>query len=484
MIRNHEIEDVLKVSRVIAFCALSNYGSLDYARRIFALIKSPNIYIWNTIIRGYVQSSNPSEAFALYKKLLSKGLIPNNYTFPFLLKACTQLVYLNIGSSIHASTIKYGFEDSDAFIQTALVHLYASCGFIDLARKMFDRCDERDVTSWNALMKGYVHSGRHREAISLFQTMLRRASWVKPDEVTMLAVLTACGHSGALDRGSWVHRYMEANKLKRTIRLETALVDMYAKCGSIETARRLFDATVERDGHLWSVMIGGLAMHGMAKEALSLFSEMQRVGGVVPDSVTFTSVLSACSHAGLVQVGLHHLEIMKDYGIESTIEHYGCVVDLFGRAGLLQEAMEFVKKMPVKPDVALWGSVLLACNAHGNVKIGEVAAKEMLGLDPLNGGAHVFLSNIYASTRSWDEVIRVRNQMKDHGITKPPGCSLIEVDGFVHEFLVGDRSHPEAESIYKMLDEIDKLLKREVYGPTSKGTFFDVDEEESEHNSD
>ncbi|OVA14833.1 Pentatricopeptide repeat [Macleaya cordata] len=480
LIRNGNIDDILTVGKLIADIAISNPSNLNYARSIFAKLEfPPNIFMWNSMIRGYAHSPNPKEAIFLYTQMLDGGFSPNNYTFPFVFKACTQLMDLNLGLGFHGALIKRGFEDSDVFIQTSLVNFYATCGSIETARKLFNRCSKRDVTSWNALIKGYVRSSRYMDAIKVFRIMQNRTD-IRADEITLLGVVMSCSQLGALDMGRWVHAYIDKNHVGLSTNLGTALIDMYARCGNVDVARNLFEGIREKDVRLWSVMISGLAVHGLAKEAFDLFMEMQRVG-IQPDSVTLTSVLSACSHAGMVKEGLEILDKMREtYNLEPTIEHYGCIVDLLGRAGRLEEALALIRNLPLKPDVVLWGSLLVACRAHKNVEMGEMVAKEMLKLDLYHCGALVFLSNLYASTGRWSEVEQVRSSMKDLRIKKPPGSSLIELDGDVHEFIAGDRSHPQTTQIQMMLDEISSLLSIQGFVPGTRGIPLDIDEEEKE----
>ncbi|KAF9625864.1 hypothetical protein IFM89_027641 [Coptis chinensis] len=480
LIRNGDMENILTVGKLVADVAISNPANLSYARLIFSNLKyPPNIFMWNSMIRGYAHSSTPKEALILFLEMREKGYSPNNYTFPFLLKACNQLMDLNLGLGIHGIVIKYGFEDCDVFIQTSLVNFYASCGSVQIARLLFDRCLQRDVTSWNALIKGYVRSGRYMDAIRVFRAMQDRVD-IEVDEITLLGVVLACSQLGALEMGRWVHAYIEKSRMEMSMNLGTALIDLYARCGSIDLAVNLFKKIREKDVRTWSVMIGGLAVHGLAKEALGFLSDMQR-DGIDPDSVTFTHVLRACSHAGMVAEGLRFFDIMSEvYNVEPTIEHYGCMVDLLGRAGCLDEALGLIKRIPYKPDVVLWGSLLVACRTHKNVVMGEMVAKEMLKLDPNHCGAHVFLSNIYASVGQWCEVDEVRNSMKELGIKKSPGSSLIELDGDVHEFVAGDQSHHQTNKINMMLDEIARLLSLEGHVPTVKGIPYDIDEEEKE----
>lgn len=480
LIRNGEIRNILTVGKLVADIVVSNPSNLYYARSVFDRIEPPlNIFTWNSMIRGYAHSSTPKEAIFIYCKMLTQGFLPNNYTFPFVFKACTQLMDLHLGLGIHGSLIKYGFEDADVFICTSLVNFYSSCGSIEIALRLFEKSSKRDVTCWNALIKGYVRSGRYMDAIHVFRVMQDEVN-VRADEITMLSVVLACAHLGALDMGRWIRAYIDKNRMRFSVSLATALIEMYSKCGDIDEAFSFFNEMPERDVRAWSVMIGGLAVHGFAREALNLYFEMQSVG-VEPDSVTFTGALSACSHAGLVREGFEILDSMTNaYSVEPTIEHYGCVVDLLGRAGHLEEALCLIKKIPLKPDVVLWGALLVACRVHKNVKMGELVANEMLKLDSNNGGALVFLSNIYATAGEWDRVEHVRDLMKEQRIKKLPGSSLIEVGGCVHEFIAGDRSHPQMSQIYEMLDEIMRLLTLEGHAPTTQGISFDINGEDKE----
>ncbi|KAK6919877.1 Pentatricopeptide repeat [Dillenia turbinata] len=482
LIRNGGIEDILTAGKLVADIATSNPSNLSYAQSVVSQLGyRPNVFMWNSMIRGYAHSPTPEAAIFWYRKMLEGGLFPNKYTFPFVLKACAQLLDRNqsLGLGIHGTVIKCGLEDCDPFIQTSLVNYYACCGYVDIARKLFDQCLQKDVTSWNALIKAYVRSNRFMDAIRVFRMMLHWTD-IKVDEITVLGVVLACTQLGALDMGKWIHAYIDKNCIRMSISLGTALIDMYAKCGSIEVAKVLFDEMPLKDVRTWSIMIGGLASHGFAKEALTLLEKMQKVG-LHPDSVTFTSVLSACSHGGMVDEGLKILDEMREqYNVEPTIEHYGCIVDLLGRSKRLDEALSLIRKIPLKPDVILWGALLVACRAYKNVEMGEMVAKEMLKVDPHHCGAHVFLSNVYASSGRWEEVENFRASMKEKGIRKPPGSSLIELEGDVHEFIAGDCSHSQIDRIHMMLNEIQGLLSLEGHVPRTVDISLDIAEEEKE----
>nr|BAD54682.1 pentatricopeptide (PPR) repeat-containing protein-like [Oryza sativa Japonica Group] len=303
------------------------------------------------------------------------------------------------------------------------------------------------------------------------------------DHVTLLALLSACAHLGALHTARWAHAYLATTcSFPITTNLATALLNMYMRCGDVQTACSLFHSTPTRhkDVHTWTVMIAGLALNGFSTDALHLFTHMKD-HNIQPDSVTLTAVLSACTHAGMVDEGKRILRRMPlDYHLQPTIEHYGCTVDLLGRAGLLEEALALIRAVPFKADVALWGALLVACRCHRNFEMGQMVAMEILRLDPQHAGAWVFLSNVYAAAGKWDLVQEVRSSMKQHRIHKPPGSSVVELDGVVYEFLSGDHSHPQSDQIYAMLDEIGKTLSLKGHKPATKLVTFDIDEEDKE----
>lgn len=480
LLRSGELNDCLTAGKLVADIAVSDPSNLPYARALFARIPPPlNAFIWNSMIRGYAHSSSPEESLSLFRSMVARGYAPNNYTFPFLLRAAARLPdnNTNVGLSLHASLVRRGLDLLDPFIVTSLVSLYASIGSVDDARRVFDGSPHKDVTAWNALLKGYIACDRHADALRLFRQMHGR---VDADEITMLSVVAACAHIGALGIGRWIHAHISRSRMRMTLNLATALVNMYARCGEIESAQWVYDRIPEKDVRAWSAMISGLALHGLAKEALELFAEM-RIAGVDPDSVTLTGVLSACSHAGLVDEGLQVLKWMKaDYGVEPTIEHYGCAVDLLARAGQLDAALGLIETSPVRADVVTWGALLVACRVHRNLDLGERVAREMLDLDPHHAGARVFLSNVYATSGDWNRVQEVRSLMKERKVYKPPGWSSIEMAGTVHEFLSGDRSHPQSDRIYMMIDEIGKVASQKGHRAATSSVALDVDEEDKE----
>jgi len=405
------------------------------------------------------------------------------------------------GPFVHGALIKHGFDhdphvqsglifmyaelghrvfgvipDPDLVCQTAMLSACAKCGDVGFARELFDVMPQRDPIAWNAMIAGYAQSGKSREALDLFNLM--QMMGMRVNEVSMVLVLSACTHLGALDQGRWAHAYIERNKLRVTVTLGTALIDMYAKCGNVNKAMEVFWGMKEKNVYTWTSVMGGLAMNGFGEKCLKLFSLMKQEG-VQPNEVTFVSVLRGCSVVGLVKEGREHFESMsKVYGIEPQLEHYGCMVDLYGRAGRLHEALNFINNMPVKPHSGAWGALLNACRMHKNMELGELASRKIVELEAKNHGAYVLLSNMYADSKNWEGVSSVREIMKAKGVRKLPGCSVIEVDGEVHEFIVGDKTHPRHDDIEMMLAEISKRLKLSGYVANTNPVLFDIEEEE------
>lgn len=423
----------------------------------------------------------------LYVEMLSKKIEPNAFTFSAMLKNSPIVT----ARGLHGQAIKMGCE-MNSYVRTGLIDVYARGGEVELAGQLFDKMPERslvslttmmtglakngdvdgaravfegmgerDVVCWNVMIDAYVQHGRANEALVLFREML--SGDVCPDGVTLVAVFSACGQLGALESGRWVHGYMKNRRVRMNVHVGAALVDMYSKCGSWEDARLVFDEIKSKDIVVWNAMISGYAMNGLSREALQLFSEMRQLS-VHPTEITFIGLLSVCAHAGLVREGSEIFRSMrKEYGIEPRIEHYGCMINLLGRLGHLNEAFKLVKAMTMsiatRPDQIIWRTLLDACRLHGDSDLGEDIIKFYTDQNPASSGAFILLSNIYAAKRNWNGAKRVRTMMKDTGIQKEPGCSSIEVNNTVHEFLAGDAKHPKRKEIYLMLEELNRCLR-------------------------
>ncbi|KAK3200149.1 hypothetical protein Dsin_023564 [Dipteronia sinensis] len=477
--------------KIISFCATSHLDdALSHGYSLFLRLQNRTTFIWNTMIRGFTENNQSFNAITVYKSMLDTYFPPNNYTFSFVLRACANLPDLFIGLQCHGQVIKYGWESYD-FVLNGLVNLYATCNCMDsarrlfdmsvvnrdvitwtslitgyvrsrqvaIARQLFDQMPEKNVVSWSAMISGYVQVGMFEEALELFNGM--QTCGVRPNQAGIIGALTACAFLGALDQGRWIHAYVERNKMELDRVLGTALIDMYAKCGCIETARSVFDNMSNRDVFAFTSLISGLANHGQSRSAIELFVRMQNEG-VAPNEVTFICILSACSRMGLVDQGLRIFNSMSEmYEIEPGVQHYGCLVDLLGRAGMLEEAKKVVREMPMEPDSYVLGALLNACRVHGDVELGKETVESLVERSLDHGGVHVLLSNMYASANQWDGVVKVRKGMGDKNVRKIPGCSLIEVDGMVCEFVCGDRSQPHLlmEETESWLIGIDKHLK-------------------------
>ena len=452
-------------------------GSTKDARKVFDKLVKRDVVSWTVMIGAYAESGHVEEAFELFLQMQQEGLKPDAITYLSILNACSSPGALKWVKEVHGQAIKAGL-DSDVRVGTSLVKMYAKCGSIQDARKMFEKMVRRSVISWTVMIGAYAESGHGDEA---FETFLRmQQEGLKPDAITYLSLLNPCASPGALEWVKEVHTQAIKGGLESDVRVGNAFVNMYAKCGSIKDARQLFDKMVKRDVISWNVMIVGLAQHGCCQDALQCFEQMRRAG-IRPDEVTFVGVLSACTHSGLVdECRRHFSSLSEEYGIVPTIEHYGCMVDLLGRAGHLDEAENVIKNMPLEAGVEIWGALLGACRNHCNIKLAEHAAEQCIKLEPENAGVYVLLSNVYAAAGMWDSVMLVRNLMKERGVVKEPGRSWIRVDRKVHSFVAEDRSHPEAEKIYSELKRLTSKMKRAGYVPDIQFVMQDMDEQQKE----
>lgn len=480
MIRTNFTQDSFLLSKLIESYAITlPIRKIAHAYKLFSWTHQPNLFMWNTIIRGYsINDLSSLKAIALYKDMHLSGISSNSFTFGFVLKACCNLPRLEEGKMVHSQVLKIGL-DYETHVVNGLLKLYTTCGRVYEARDLFDEMSERDLVSWSTMVSGYVQNGCSNEALVLFKQM--QAQNVKADEFTLASVVGACGDMGALDLGKWVHSYIDKEGIDIDIVLGTSLVDMYSKCGSLDNAIRVFEGMSKRDVMAWSTMIGGCAIHGFGEKALKMFHAMKSAN-VRPNSVTFTSVLCACSHSGLVKEGCQYFNSMSlEYGITPQIEHYGCMVDLFCRAGLVLRAHKFIQEMPIKPNAVLWRTLLGACKTHGYKELGESITREVLELEPHSAENYVLVSNVYASLGRWSSVSKVRSQMKHKKAKRQHGWSSIEMGFVVHQFVMGDELHPEIRQIYQMLDQMAKKLKQEGHVATTIDVLHDIDEEEKEH---
>ncbi|KAM2625749.1 hypothetical protein TB1_032570 [Malus domestica] len=483
-------------------------GCVNEACRLFEEMPEKDMVSWSALISCHEQNEMYEEALAKFLEMVANGVMVDEVVLVTVLSACANLLAVQTGKLIHGLVVKIGTE-SYVNLQNAFIHMYSNCGeimaaqklfnaaynldqiswnsmisgylkcgLVENARTLFDSMPKKDIVSWSAMISGYAQQDRFSETLALFQEM--QLLGIRPDETTLVSVVSACTQLAALDLGQWIHAYIRKNGLKINVFLGTTLINMYMKCGCVENALEVFEGTSEKGVSSWNALILGLAMNGLVEKSLETFSEMKKCG-VAPNEITFIGVLGACRHMGLVNEGRRHFDSMvQEHKIERNVKHYGCMVDLLGRAGMLKEAEELIESMPMMPDVATWGALLGACKKHGDHDRGERIGRKLIELEPDHDGFHVLLSNICASKGNWDDVHEIRGTMMQHGVVKTPGCSMIEADGVVHEFLAGDKKHPRIKEIDSMLDEIAKRLKKEGYAPDTNEVSFDIDEEEKE----
>ncbi|CAN8269661.1 unnamed protein product [Cochlearia groenlandica] len=535
MIKSSVIRNIIPLSKLIDFCTScrpdTTTNHLTYARSVFDTIDSPSVYIWNSMIRGYSNTPNPDKALAFYQQMLRNGYSPDHFTFPYLLKACSVLMDVRFGASVHGFVVRTGFE-VNMYVSTCLLHMYMCCGQVNCGLRVFEDIPKWNVVAWGSLISGFVKNSLFSEAIQAFVEM-QSYHGVKVNETIMVDLLVACGRTKDIVTGKWFHGLVQElgflSKTEFNVILATSLVDMYGKCGDMRTARYLFDEMPERnlvswnsiitgysqsdyaveamsmfsemvasdvspdkvtflsvikasmihecsqlgpsvyayvlktgfvkdtavvcalvnmyaktgdaesakkvfedlekkDTIAWTTLIIGLATHGHGNEALSIFKRMQEEDNVKPDEITFIGVLYACSHVGLVEEGQRYFAEMKDvYGIEPTVEHYGCLVDILSRAGCFEEAERLLKTMPVQPNVNVWGALLNGCDIHENLDLADRIRSVVSESEELGGsGIYVLLSNIYAKAGRWADVKLVRESMNSKRIAKVLGHSSVE----------------------------------------------------------
>ncbi|RYR55924.1 hypothetical protein Ahy_A05g021752 isoform A [Arachis hypogaea] len=445
------------------YCKLD---SIDHATKLFHSTHNPNVYLYTSLIDGFVSFGSYSAA--------------------------------RCGREVHGQVLKSGL-GLDRSVALKLIELYGKCDEVEDARKVFDKIPERDVVARTVMMASYFDHGMVEEAIEVFNGLKTQDTvcWtamidglmfremqvkgVEPNEVTFVCVLSACSQLGALELSRWIHMYMHKCNVKFNQIVVGALINMYSRCGDIDEAQLLFDDMKVKDVSSYNSMICGLALHGMSTEAIELFREMLKQG-ISPNSITFVGVLNACSHGGLVELGFEIFQSMETlHGIKPHIEHHGCMVDILGRVGRLEEAYNFIERMGAQHvDDKMLCALLSSCKIHRNSEVGEQVAKRLSECSKMDSGSYIMLSNFYASLGRWNFAAEFREKMEKGGILKEPGCSSIEVNNVIHEFLSGDLKHHERRSIYQKLEELNYLTKLEGYSPATEVALHDIDDKQKE----
>ncbi|GFY86318.1 tetratricopeptide repeat (TPR)-like superfamily protein [Actinidia rufa] len=489
IIRMEQNLDVYVASGLINMYA--KCGCLESARQIFNNLTEHNVVAWTSLIAGVAQFGHGEEALELFKRMREVPVALDEFTIATVFGVCSSLKDISLGAQHHAYAIKTGMDCSVAVVN-ALIIMYTKCGDVQRANRAFDlmpirdtitwtvmvtslsqngdvgkaleyfnKMPERNVVTWNSMLSIYTKHGVWEESLKLYILMLREG--VKPDWVSFATLTSACADSAVLKLGSQIVAQAEKLGFGFNVSVANSVITMYSRCGSIEEAHKVFDSIVLKDLISWNAMMDGYVQSGQGRKVLEIFENMLKMG-FTPDNISYVSVLSGCSHSGLVSEGQHYFDMMtKEHDISPTYEHFACMVDLLGRAGLLEQAKNMIDEMPLEPNAVVWGALLCACRIHGNAKLAEISVKNLIELDAGNSGCYVLLANTYSDCGHLDFVLNVRKFLREKGIQKNPGCSWIEVDNRVHVFTVDDTSHPQIKDIYSMLSEITKKIEDRRY---------------------
>ncbi|CAM8901654.1 unnamed protein product [Rhodiola kirilowii] len=456
----------------------SKCGFVGYARILFDEMTERSLVSWNTMISAYTQKGNEKEAFSLLIEMRREGVNFSEFTVSSVLCACAANNSLLVCRQLHAFALKAAMCWANVFVATALVDVYAKCGLINEAAVVFESMEDKTEVTWSSLMAGYVQNELYDEAMALF----RRAHMIgiEYNQFMISSAVCACAGQAALDGGRQVHGLLCKTGHGFNLFIASSLVDMYAKSGSIQDAYAVFGEVEEKNSVLWNAMIAGFSRHGCSLETMITFEKMQQ-SGLYPNGITYVSVLSVCSHMGLVEKGRKYFDLLlKEDKTSPNVLHYSCMVDILGRSGLLCEAMNLIDSMPFDATASMWGSLLSSCRTHGNVALAETAARFLFELEPENGGNHVLLSNVLANDKNWTKVAKVRKLLKDGEAKKKRGQSWIQIKDEVHTFMVGERHHPSIINIYLELDDLLTEMEKLGYHTLTEHDLHDVDKKQKQ----
>ncbi|KAM7500083.1 hypothetical protein LguiA_024497 [Lonicera macranthoides] len=428
----------------------ANMGNINDAEIIFGEIDKRDVVSWNIMISSYSARGEITKVADCFRKMQCE-VVPSFETLTLLISMSADSGDIFQGEQLHCLVTKTGLCDN--ILRTSLLDFYAKCGKLESSVHLFNEIPCTNSIAWSAMMSGFVHNGYFKDAVELFQYVL--ALGIEPSAEILRTLIVTYSHMGALRLGKGIHAHLIRNSFYNSnedhTALETSILNMYIRCGNISFAKICFDRMVGKDLVTWTSMIEGYGTHGLGIESLDLFDRLVEER-IEPNSVTFLSLLSACSHSGLLTEGCKVFHLMKwKFRIEPDLNHYTCVVDLLGRSGKLNMALAIILRMVDYQDSRIWGALLSASRIHNNQKLGEFAAKRILELEPDNAGYYTLLSNVQASGKKWDEVEEVRNVMEEKDLMKQPGWSCIEAQGLIHGFVSGDRSHPQVVEIYEIL---------------------------------
>ncbi|TMX04323.1 hypothetical protein EJD97_009837 [Solanum chilense] len=458
----HIIKSGIQIIPLVSHHLINFYSKLQCpidSTLVFDETLSKSSTTWSSVISSLSQNEQPILALQFFRQMLHNGVTPDDHIFPCATKACGILCDYRIGQSIHCFAFKIGF-DSDVFVGSSLVDMYAKCRNIETARKVFDQMPERNVVSWSGMIYGYAQIAEDEEALRLFKLALDEGLDV--NDFTFSSVIRVCANSTLLELGKQIHGLCLKTSYDSSSFIGSALISLYSKCGLVEGAYRVFNEVPVRNLGMWNAMLIACAQHGHTEKVFGLFKEMEGIL-MKPNFITFLCVLYACSHAGLVPEGKFYFDLMKKHGVEPGDQHYASLVDCLGRAGKLQEAVQVIEKMPMEPTESVWGALLTGCRIHKNTELAAYVADRVLELGPVSSGVHVLLSNAYAAAGRYQEAAKARKMLRDRGVKKETGLSWVEEGNKVHTFAAGDRSHSKSKEIYEKLDELGEHMEQAGY---------------------
>lgn len=451
----------------------SKCGLVESARKLFDEMPVRSLVSWNTMVGSHTQNGDSEKALVLFMQMQKEGISCSEFTVSSVVCACAAKCCVFECKQLHGFALKTAL-DSNVFVGTALLDVYAKCGLVKDASLVFECMPERSDVTWSSMVAGYVQNELYEEALVLFHRA--QAMGLEHNQFTISSALSACAARAALIEGKQVQAVLCKTGIGSNIFVISSLIDMYAKCGIIEEAYIVFSSVEEKNVVLWNAMLSGFSRHVRSLEAMIYFEKMQQMG-ICPNEITYISVLTACSHLGLVEKGRKYFDLMiRVHNVSPNVLHYSCMVDILGRAGLLHEAKDLIDRMPFDATASMWGSLLASCRIYRNLEVAEVAAKHLFEIEPHNAGNHVLLSNIYAANNRWEEVARARNLLKESKAKKERGKSWIEIKHKVHSFMVGERNHPRIVEIYLKLEDLVGEMKKIGYKAKTEHDLHDVEE--------
>ncbi|KAH9791415.1 hypothetical protein WN944_010134 [Citrus x changshan-huyou] len=454
-------------------------GDLESARKVFDGMTKRNIATWNAMVAGLVQFEFNEEGLRLLSEMHQVGFLPDEFTLGSVLRGCAGLRGLDAGRQIHCYVMKGGFE-LDLVVGSSLAHMYMKSGSLVEGEKVIRLMPIRNVIAWNTLIAGKAQNGLAEDVLDQYNLM--RMVGFRPDKITFVSVVSSCSELATLGQGQQIHAEVVKAGASLDVGVISSLISMYSRCGCLDDSMKAFLECEYSDVVLWSSMIAAYGFHGKGEEAINLFEQMEQKEFEAND-VTFVSLLYACSHCGLKEKGMEFFNLMvKKYGLKPRLEHYTCVVDLLGRCGCLDEAEALIRNMPVKADTIIWKTLLSACKIHKSTDMAGRIAEEVLKLNPRDAAPYVLFSNIHASAKRWQGVSELREAMRERNVKKEPGVSWLEIKNQVHQFTMGDKSHPSSMEIDLYLEELTSEMKLRGYVPDTGADMHDMDNEEKEYN--